>query len=222
MSDTIEQLPADRLADIIIRAGNDVSVAFELVGQTAWAGNAKCKHGQVNNATYQIAPGVPPLNHAAMVTHLRRMHQQIVACDCPNEPPRLNATIVFSTATGVAPGQQRYISQSSGTIEAYAKDNLWWGPGLTCAKAGAYQLLAKVQLSRGVAQGAGGLGVVIIQGVPVHSVPMTDEGGKATANIDTMLTLLPNQSINIGYENTTAVAQDVTLTTLTVSAVWVP
>lgn len=200
---------------------NDVSFKFEPSGSMAWAGRATCKHGITRNTTFQIAPGVPPLNHAGMVDAVRRQHQQVLACDCPNEPSVLNATVTFQPANAVPPGQQRYVPQQSATIPPPAK-NFFFGPRLTCLKLGAYQVVAKVQLSRGLTQGAGGLGVIVVSGVPVLSVPMIDEATRATANIDVTLNLAPNQSVEVGYENTSAQVQDVTVTTLTVSEVWVP
>lgn len=217
----IEQLPTDPSLPGIF-AGNEIDVKFDQVAALVWQGRANCKHGTVTNATYLIAPGVPPLNHAQMMQSSLRQHQQLVGCDCPIAPPRLNATVTFQPASAVEPGQQRYIPQASAVIQPTAKNNLWWGPGLTCAKAGAYALKGKVQLGRAVSAGATGYGVIIVQGVPVFSVPMTDEGGKATANVDVVVNLAINQSIAVGYENTSAVAQDVVVTSLTVSEVWVP
>jgi hypothetical protein len=211
-----QQLPAEPLA------GNEVSIKFTQTSATVWVGSANCKHGITQNATYLIAPGVPPLDHRLMVQAVFRQHDQIVGCDCPYAAPILNATVTFALpAAGVEPGQQRYVPQLSASIPAPAK-NFLYGPGLTCKKTGAYQVVAKVQLSRGLAEGARGAGVILISAVPVLSVPMVDEGGKATANINGMLNLAANQSVAVGYENTSAALQDVVVTTLSVSEVWVP
>src|SRR5262245_16169728 len=98
-------------------AGNVVSFKFQPATSTTWLGEANCKHGITRNQTYQIAPGVPPLDHARMVRDVLRQHDQLVACDCPYETPSLNATVTFQATSGVEPGQQRYITQTSAVIE---------------------------------------------------------------------------------------------------------
>jgi hypothetical protein len=221
VSEWIETLPADRLLEIIAQAGNDISVAFAQTGPMAWQGEAKCKHGRVQNATYQIMPGVPPLNHAAMVTHVRTMHQQIFACDCPHEAPRLNATVTFEPATAIQPGELRIIRELSGTIEP-PKKNFYYGGRLMCARIGAYQVDASVQLARTVATGGGGIAHVLVMGVAVASAPLKDESGKAIATFAGMGNLQANQPVVVAYENTTSIEQGVTATTLKVSEVWVP
>src|SRR5262249_2635698 len=109
------------------------------------------------------------------------------------------------------------------TVQPPAK-NLWWGPGLTCAVTGAYAVQASMQINRGVGpSGNGGNVVVIVSGVPVLTAQLKDDAtGKASATVGGTINLANNQSIAVGYENTTAVAQDIANTTLTVSEVWVP
>lgn len=204
-----------------ITAGNTVSCKFTMTGPLVWVGEAKCKHGVTTNATYLIAPGVPPIDHALMVNATRAQHDAVIHCDCPYDDPKLSATVTCLPTSAVPPGQQRYIPQSGASIQPPAKD-FFFGPGLTCAVAGAYQIQAKIQLSRSTTQGATGLGVLVLTGAPVLNVPMVDESARATANINAMLNLGVNQSVAIGYENTSAQAQDVQLATLMVSEVWVP
>jgi hypothetical protein len=206
------------LTMVVPSAALVVSCNFVQVDPVTWAGTAICPHGISRNQTYQILPGVPPLDHRAMVQSLYRQHSLLKGCGCVLETPILNATVTFTLPTGVPPGQQRYVPQQSATIVK----NFFYGPGLTCSKTGAYQLVGKVQLAKSTGQGAAGLGVLVISGQPVLSVPMADETAKATANISTVLNLSVNQSINIGYESTSSAAQDVALATLTVSEVWVP
>lgn len=65
-------------------------------------------------------------------------------------------------------------------------------------------------------------GVTVVSGAPVVNVPMVDEANKATANINVLLNVAANQSVAVGYENTSTSNQDVSLTRLTVSEVWGP
>jgi len=201
------------------QAGTVVGITFVQTNPTTWTGTASCIHGTTRNATYHFTTGAPPLNHAAMVQNLYRQHDCLVGCVCTQQNPIANASVSFQPANAVQPGQQRYVPQQSATLSS---SNLWWGPGLTCGKTGAYQIDASVKLSRTLAQGAGGLGVIVISGVPTISVPMTDQGGVATAVISAMLNLTMNQSVQLGYENTSANVQDVQQSTLIVSQVWVP
>lgn len=211
---TDEQLPA-----VEPEATGTVSFAFAQTTPMIWAGTATCPHGTTRNATYLIAVGVPPLNHTQMVDSVYRQHDQLIACDCTRARPKLAATVTFQVpVAGVPAGQQRYVPQLSASLVG---SNLWWGPGLTIARSGGYNVQAKVQLALGPPS-ATGLGVVLISGQPVLGVPMVDEGGKATANINANLNLANNQSIAIGYENTSNAVQDVALCTLTVSDIWVP
>jgi hypothetical protein len=56
----------------------------------------------------------------------------------------------------------------------------------------------------------------------ILSAPMTDVGGLATAFITGVLNLAPNQPLAVAYVNTGSASQDVQVTTLKVSEVWVP
>jgi len=211
----VEQLPA------VEPEATTVAFTFVQTDATTWIGEATCQHGATRNTTYLIAPGVPPLNHAQMVDAVYRQHFQLLAnCNCTRTSPPIVATVTFDLpVTGVVPGQQRYVPQVSSSLTG---NDLWWGPGLTVAKVGAYNVTARVQLAQGVAQGARGSGVVLLSGQPVVTLPMTDSGGMATANINTNLNINANQSIAIGYENTSSANQDVVMCSLAIKEVWVP
>lgn len=184
---------------------------------STWLCTATCVHGTARNVTFKPPPGIA-VDYADMVARTYRQHDLLVGCSCVYDTPVQVATVSFQPANGVAPGQQRYCPQQSGTIVR----DFFFGPGLTCSKGGAYLITAKVALSRGLTQGARGLGVVVIAGQPVLNVPMIDVASVATANISTTLNLAANQSVNIGYENTSTSVQDVQTTTLTVGEVWAP
>jgi hypothetical protein len=80
-----------------------------------------------------------------------------------------------------------------------------------------------VQLTKSVASGARGMGQVFAAGnPPMFSVSMIDVGGKATAVLRGAVNLYANQPLAIAFLNTGTASQDVALTTLTVSDVWVP
>jgi len=178
-------------------------------------------HGTTRNATYQIATGVPPLNHSLMVDSVYRQHFQLLPnCDCARTAPPIVATVTFQLpVSAVPPGQQRYIPQTAANLTG---PDLWWGPGLTVAKTGSYAFTARIQLTGSVSQGATGAGVVLLSGQPVVTVPMVDSGGIATANMTPTLNIAANQSINLGYENTSSTPQDVVMCSLAIKEVWVP
>jgi len=207
--------------DVQPQAGTTVAFTFTQSIPTTWLGTATCVHGVTRNTTYLIAPGVPPLNHTFMVDNVYRQHFQLLpTCNCTPVRPGTVATITFLTpVTAVPPGQQRYIPQQSANLTG---PDLWWGPGLTCAKTGGYGLTAQVQLAASIASGARGNGVLLIAGQPTTSVPMTDQGGFATANLSVSLNLIVNQSIALGYENTGTTNQNVQAASLTVTELWVP
>lgn len=209
-----EQLPA------VEPEATTVSFTFELTSPVLWAGTATCPHGTTRNTTAQFLPGVPPLNHAVMVDSVYRQHEQLLGCTCTRTSPPIVGTVTFALpVTGVPPGQQRYIPQLSSSLTG---TDLWWGPGLTVLKTGAYNVTSRIQLAQGLAQGARGSGVVLLSGQPVVTLAMTDSGGVATANIVTTLNINANQSIAIGYENTSSANQDVTMCSLAIKEVWVP
>jgi hypothetical protein len=209
-----EQLP------VVNPEATTINFAFVLTSPVLWEGTATCPHGTTRNMTVQFLPGVPPLNHAAMVDGVYRQHEQLLGCTCTRTSPPIVGTVTFQLpVSAVPPGQQRYIPQTSASLTG---PDLWWGPGLTAAKTGAYNVTARVQLAQGLAQGARGNGVVVLSGVPVITLPMTDSGGIATANIVTTLNINANQSISIGYENTSNANQDVVMCSLAIKEVWVP
>jgi hypothetical protein len=155
-----------------------------------------------------------------MVLSSRRQHDQIIGCNCPDEPPKVLATVTFGLANGVEAGQQRYIPQASMTTPG---GNFFPNTvPMTCRRTGAFQITAKIQLANSVALGARGTGNLLITGLPVLTVAMTDEAGKATANLSGLVNIGANQSVNLGYENTGITAQDVTLATLSLGEIWVP
>jgi hypothetical protein len=161
-----------------------VSLHFEVAAPFLWRSVATCAHS-VSTTLTQTAPGV--LNPVVWVSNIVRQYELVVGCGCPQQPPTLNASVTFQLPTSaVPPGQQRNIPQLSATIQPPAT-NFFYGPGLTCARMGAYGVQAKVQLAKGVAQGARGLGLLVISGAPVVTIPMVDEGGKATATISALL-----------------------------------
>lgn len=202
------------MTDSETQAAGTVTFTFAQTTPTIWRGTATCPHGTTRNETYLIAVGVPPLNHAAMVDSVFGQHAQLLPnCDCGQVRPKLAATVTFQVpVAAVPPGQQRYIPQSAATLTG---TDFWWGPGLTCARTGAYAISATVQLASANGRGAG---VILVSGQPVYSVPMT--GGLATINVT--LNLVANQSLAVGYENTSNANQDVSAATLTVSEVWAP
>jgi hypothetical protein len=204
---------------VVPEAGTVISISFAQTAPTIWTGTATCVHGTTRNATLLIRPGVPPLDHTAMVDSLYRQHDLLIGCTCTRQTPLVNATISTQPANAVLPGQQRYIPQAGATLTG---SHFWFGAPVTCNRVGAYQVQGSVALSRSVAQGASGLGVLVISGVPVLNVPMVDQAGVATASISAALNIGPNQSVNLGYENTSAQVQDVQTTTLVISEVWVP
>lgn len=203
------------------QAGTTKTVTFSQTSSTTWAGSCTCPHGSTRNATSQIVPGVPPLNHAQMVQSLYRQHDLVIGCTCTYAQPTPNANVSFALpVTGIPVGQQRYIPQLSATI---ANSNLWWGPGLTCAKAGAYQVDAKIQLARPLGSAGGGAIVLVIQGVPVISNALIDESNLATGYINAaVINLTPNQSINLGFENTTTIVRDINVASLKIGDIWIP
>jgi len=212
---TAEQLPV-----VEPEAGNTIVFTFAQTNAVTWSGTATCPHGTTRNETFQIGMGVPPLNHSAMVESVYRQHEQLLGCGCTRTSPTIVGTVTFQIpVTAVPPGQQRYIPQTSASLTG---PDLWWGPGLTVAKTGAYNVTARVQLMQGLAQGAQGNGVLVLSGQPVVTLPMTDSGGLATANIVTTLNINANQSISIGYENTSSANQDVVMCSLAIKEVWVP
>jgi hypothetical protein len=212
---TAEQLPV-----VEPEASNIVAFTFAQTNPVTWSGTATCPHGTTRNETFQIGMGVPPLNHAAMVESVYRQHELLLGCGCTRTSPSIVGTVTFTVpVSAVPPGQQRYIPQASAILTG---PDLWWGPGLTVAKTGAYNVTSRIQLAGSVAQGALGSGVVVIAGQPVFTLPMTDSGGIATANIVTTLNINANQSIAIGYENTSSANQDVVLCSLAIKEVWVP
>jgi len=209
------------MTDVQPEAATVVAFTFTQTIPTTWLGTATCVHGVTRNSTYLIAPGVPPLNHSFMVENVYRQHFQLLpTCNCGQSPPPIVGTVTFDIpVTAVPSGQQRYIPQTAANLTG---PDLWWGPGLTCARTGAYNITARIQLSGSVAQGARGNGVVLISGQPVFTLPMIDSGGIATANIVTTLNINTNQSIAIGYENTSSANQDVVMCSLAIKEVWVP
>jgi hypothetical protein len=212
---------SDALPEPEPEAGTIATFTFAQINPVTWQGTATCPHGTTRNGTVQFVPGIPPLNHTQMVDNVYRQHFQVLSnCDCVRVSPPIVGTVTFQLpVTAVLPGQQRYIPQTAASLTG---PDLWWGPGLTVAKAGSYAITARVQLVLGVSQGAGGNGVLVIAGQPVFTLPMTDSGGIATANINTTLNLAVNQSINIGYENTSSSNQDVNMCSLAIKEVWVP
>jgi hypothetical protein len=197
-----------------------VTVKFVQWDGTTWLGTADCIHGRTQNTTYLSGTGSPPLNHAQMVQSLYRQHDLVIGCNCAYDTPKPNVTSTFQLPTAVPPGQQRYVPMTAAAIQVPA--NWFFGPGLTCARTGAYAVVAKVQLAGSARTGARGLGVILVSGQPVLNVQMVDETSKATANINAILNLAANQSLAVGYENQSTSNQDVTLTTLSVGEVWVP
>jgi hypothetical protein len=212
-----DQLPTD----VQPEAAGTIAFAFSQPNPVTWFGTATCPHGVTQNTTYLIGPGVPPLNHTFMVDNVYRQHEQLMSgCDCTRTRPKQVGTVTFQLPVSAVPAaQQRYIPQASASLSS---PNLWWGPGLTVAKTGAYLITASVQLGKSVALGAGGNGVLLLSGQPAVSVKMFDSGGYATANISAALNINANQSIAIGYENTSAASQDVTTASFAISEVWVP
>jgi hypothetical protein len=214
---TPEQLPAN----VQPEAAGTIAFSFSQPNPVTWFGTATCPHGMTQNTTYLIGPGVPPLNHAFMVDNVYRQHELVLSnCDCNRTRPKLAASVTFQVPVmGVPAGQQRYIPQTSATLNT---SSVWWGPGLTAAKTGAFTIQATIQLTKSIAQGGGGTGNLLVSAVPVASAKMVDQGGLATANINVTLNININQSIALGYENTTAAAQDVGTVSLTINELWVP
>ena len=213
----VETLPAEPYA------GNEVSCAFVQQGASTWVGTVKCKHGQAQSTTHLILPGNPPLDAAQMVFGAYRQHELLIGGDCPSMPPKLNATTLYAPSLAIPPGERRIIIEQSATIPAPARSNFSFYGRLTCLRAGAFQIEAKIQLAGSVAAGARGIGQVFIAGIPAMlTAPVLDVAGQATALPSGILNLFPGEPLAVAYTNTGTTNQDVQSTTLTVSEVWVP
>jgi hypothetical protein len=201
-------------------AADEVSIQFEPAGIAMWRSQATCRHGVAETLTQVGVSGIP--NHVSYVENIWRQHQLVVGCDCPYTPYGLNATVTCATAMGVQPGALRIILEQSATTEP-GNNNFSFHGRLTCRRTGAYYIDASVQLAKSVASGARGVGQVFAAGnPPMLSAPMIDVAGKATSIMTGLVNLYPNQPLAIAYLNTGTTSQDVTLTTLKISEVWVP
>jgi len=211
----VEQLPAEPLS------GDEVSCSFLQVSPTVWLGTARCKHGQTQSST-QLMSAALPFDPVGMVRNAYRQHDLLVACNCPYAPPQLNATVTYAASTGVVSGEQRIILETSAAIQPPRKNQSFYGR-LTCTRAGAYYVDTTLKLGKTVASGARGVGMVFVAGnPPMLSTNLTDQGGVATAVIQGMVNLLPNQPLAFAYLNTGTTSQDVSATTLKLSEVWTP
>lgn len=198
-------------------ASSVIAYTFEQLQPSRWRGVCNCKHGVVQLETQLSAPSV--LDPAQMVQNLINQHDLVVACECPYAPLPESISVAFSSCTGCQPGTQRIVPQVSAVVSG---PNFFYGGPAVCGRFGAYVVEAKLQLSRGSAQGASGVGRVLLGGQSVLDTVMSDEGGLATANLYGLLNMYPNLSVVAAYDNTSSQAQDVQLTTLRISAAWVP
>ena len=204
-------------------AGDSVAVTFTQTAPMVWAGEARCKHGAVKNTTYVAVNASPTLNYAQMVASAQRQHDQIIACNCAYEAPKLNATVTYGAQPNVAPGERRIILEQSAVIAPAGTNNFAYYGRIVCKRPGAYYIDLTLKLSRGVADGARGMGQVFIAGTPAMlTANMQDIGGIATAIVQGTLNLVANQPLAVGYVNTGTSNESVQATTLRASEVWVP
>lgn len=197
-----------------------VTMLMQRVSPVQWAGACQCVHGTTRLQNFIAQP--ESLNPLAVVQSLRGNHDLAVHCYCPYAPPTENATVTFNVASSIQPGQLRLIPQASASTPF---GNFFFGPPLTCARLGAYQLDLTLVVDKNP-QSISGNAQILLDRVVVASAltqkPKVGEPPTTTVTVNAMTNIRPGQFVLAAYENLSGPPLDVIQATFTLGAVWVP